>query len=255
MKSKLNIEDIKLLIPDYITGSLGNTEANIVENAINSNSEIAELYNDMKNALDFAGSVKLEEPAPQYWNNLLPRIHEKIEEKGSKGLFKFQIPVIWKVLVPIAAIILIAVIYKISFTPEKQITEKKNEIIKQEQKTESNDQQKVETNTQSKTENKENEVIKNNLKESNIRKNRVTAKENNPPSNLEENNVNNGKLKENEPVESKLIEEFASVDINDLSAITDSEVSGFDEEMENEVDKLNSNDKEILLEELRNTNL
>ena len=122
MAKKLNIEDIKLLIPDYITGSLSGEEFASVDNAIKNNPEIASLYSDMKSALEFVENVKFEEPVPQYWNNLLPKIHEKIEARNEKKLFKNPIPLIWKILVPVAAIILIAVIYRIATTPENQIT-------------------------------------------------------------------------------------------------------------------------------------
>jgi anti-sigma-K factor RskA len=128
MKNKVNMKDIHLLLPDYIAGSLNADDARNVENAIKSNVEISEMYNKMKSAFEFVESVRSEEPVPQYWNNLLPRIHERLETRLEKKFFGKQVSVIWKVLVPIAAVILIALIYRVVFISENQYTEK-NEII------------------------------------------------------------------------------------------------------------------------------
>lgn len=245
MKNKINIDEIKLLLPDYITGSLNENERSIVENAIRSDSEIADIYNDMKNTLEFVETIKFEEPVPQYWNNLLPRIHEKIEAKQQKKLFKNPVSVIWKILVPVAAIILIAILYKISISPQNQITEKNQNIINQETMKVDNTQPKVDIEKKENVSNKdENKTGKH---EKPVFKKKLQTRESEAEDQI-------GK-KSDEYAEQKLKGELESADISDLEYLSNAEVYVQDEEIESEIDKLNNNDKDMLLDELSKTNM
>lgn len=85
MNTKYNTEEIMMLIPDYITGNISSSDKALVEKALSESAELTELYMDMKSSVGFIDSVKQAEPAPQYWNTLLPRIHERIEERQNKG--------------------------------------------------------------------------------------------------------------------------------------------------------------------------
>ncbi len=252
MNKKLNIEEIKELLPDYITGSLSWEEAALVQDTIKTNTEIAELYADMKGALEFVGSVKFEEPVPQYWNNLLPRIHERIEAKEDKKLFKNPIPLLWKILVPVAAIILIAIIYKLSVSPENQITQ---------DKTKNTQQEKIEV-PDNKTQNEKKQVdvskiedkAKDNLNKSTpVKKSRVLKNE----DKIQINDEHNLAQKENniEEQELNLLKEFRAEEFNDLSDISEVDANTQDEELENEIEKLSSADKSALLDEISNSNL
>ena len=247
----MKIEDIKILIPDYITGSLNKEEAEIVENAIRSNNEIADLYNEMKNAFDFVNDVKFDEPMPQYWNNLLPRIHEKIEAKEQKGLFKAPIPLLWKILLPVAAVILIFIIYKIAYTPETQFTQKKIDTIQQQTQKEQNTEKKIEPVEKQQAEN--NIEPKLNVKQT-INKRYHFTENNKFEKSSDQDNLAQNEQK-TESTETELLDAFASVDANDIATLTETEGTGIDEELINEMDKLNSNDKEIILEELSKTDL
>lgn len=258
MKNKINIKEVQLLLPDYITGSLDAMQKESVENAIKSNPEISKMYNEMKNAFEFVGSVKSEEPLPQYWTNLLPRIHERIEAKQERKLFNKPVPVIWRVLVPIAAIILIAILYKVVFISEKQYTEKKENIIQQEQPQEQpKEQLKEHENVIPKQNTNESKKEVSNDKENieKIKTPRVHSRMHEPetiePEKLAKEDDNDIlKQKDN-----KLIDEFASLDMNDLTYITDSEAEGQSEEMENEVEKLNNKEKEDLIIDISNLNM
>jgi hypothetical protein len=250
LANKLNIEEIKLLIPDYITGSLNEEESALVDNAIKSNPEIESLYSDMKNAFDFVEKVKFDEPVPQYWNNLLPKIHEKIEERSEKKFFKNPIPLIWKILVPVTAILLFAVIYRIATTPEKQITKENIPNIQKEKPPEQQnpvaEQKTLEdslTNNQS-PDNKE-PVLKRRYPH-----NKVESRK--PDEN--ESLAN----KDNEPAEQKenaFLELLSSDDVSDLSELNSVEANTPEEELDNEIQKLNNSEKEAFLQELENTNL
>ncbi len=252
MNKKLNIEEVKELLPDYITGSLGSEEAALVQDIIKTNVEIAELYTEMKEALEFVDSVKFEEPVPQYWNNLLPRIHERIEAREDKKLFKNTIPLLWKILVPVAAIILIAIIYKLSVSPEIQITQDKTKNIQKEKievpdnKTHTEQKQIDESENEDKTKDSFNKSIP-------VKKSRVQKKEDkiqiNDEDNLakKENNIDEQDL--------NLFKEIRTEEFNDLSDISEIYTGTQDEELENEIEKLNSADKTALLEDISNSDL
>jgi hypothetical protein len=248
MKNKLNIEDIKLLIPDYITGSLSEDESLMVKNAIDNSSELKELYIDMKNAFEFTDSVKFEEPAAQYWNNLLPKIHQKIDEREQQSLAKNPMSYLWKILVPVAAVVLIFISYRISFVSGPEITQKEEKIYKQEN-TEAKDTVKkgiesVQTEKNLELEiSKENTVIK---KTHRIKKNDIKHPENYAHENIEKKDVI---IKVNEENE-----DFASLVVEELTIFGAGSPGVFDEDVNNELDKLNDSDRETFLEEL-NRNL
>src|SRR3990170_3416367 len=112
MSSKLiNIEEIKLQLPDYLMGRLNAQEAKTIEDAVKESDELKHLLEEMGGTLNFLSTVKLKKPEPQYWATILPRIHERIDEAAEKR-FSWDKPALyWKVIVPAAAVILIAVFY------------------------------------------------------------------------------------------------------------------------------------------------
>ena len=261
MRNKSDIEKIKLLLPDYVTGSLSGEEVRMVKNAIDASEEVRNLYLDMKNTLEFAGSVKYEEPVPQYWNNLLPRIHKKIEEREQKSLAKNPISYIWKVLVPVAAVILLFVIYRISFTPDTEITEKeqKNTVNENVEKKDTIGQKtpaerKIEKQVTPEP-NREN-IANKNEKPRSIRhhkRERIQKRENlaNKTNDFEKTLSKEDIRKEN-----ITIKDLASIaDVDALSIFGAGTPGTFDEETENELDKLDENEQDNLLQELSNSNL
>jgi hypothetical protein len=250
MPNKLEIEKIKFLLPDYITGTLTEEEAQMVKNAIDVSEEVKGLYLDMKSALDFAGSVKYEEPAPQYWNNLLPRIHEKIDEREQKSLAKNPLSYIWKVLVPVAAVILIFIIYRISFTPNTEISEKEQKNLNNE-KVEKNIEKPVTPITK-----EENIANKNNEKPRNVRHHRTEKIQ--KRENLANKTNDFEKPLSNEDMRKEKIthKELASIaDIEELSIFGAGTPGTLDEDTENELDKLNEDQQDNLLQELSKANL
>ena len=262
MAKKPDIEKIKLLLPDYVTGSLSSDEAEMVKNAISASDEVKNLYIDMKNALEFAGSVKYEEPAPQYWNNLLPRIHERIDERKQKSLAKNPLSYIWKVLVPVAAVILIFIVYRISFTPETEISEKEQEKFKNEnieKKDTAKQKIPVEKNIEkpvtpeTKTENIAN---KNNEKPRSIRQHRKERIQKREDLANKTNDFEKTLSKEDIRKENITNKDLASIaDVDALSIFGAGTPGTFDEETENELDKLDENEQDNLLKELSNSNL
>ena len=76
-----NLNEIKLLLPDYINGKLNEYESNIIRDSISKSSELRKLYNEMKAANEFIGSINFPEPGDDYWSGLLPEIHRGIKNK------------------------------------------------------------------------------------------------------------------------------------------------------------------------------
>jgi len=248
MKNKQKIEEIKLLIPDYVTGSLSGEESNTVKNAIENSSELRELYTLMKNALEFTDSVKFEEPALQYWNNLLPRIHQKIDERGQQLLAKSPLSYIWKILVPVAAVVLIFIVYRISYSPAPDIAQIENKKYQQEI-IDTKDTVKKEIEPVQTKKNTDPVMTKNNTirrNKINIKKTNVEKKENNENENITKTDIlikQNGKNGD-----------YASLAIDELTIFGAGAPGILDEDIDDEVDKLTDSDREVFLEEL-NSNL
>ena len=254
MAKKLNIEEIKLLLPDYVTGSLNEEDNALVDNAIKSNQELAALYSDMKSALEFVESVKFEEPVPQYWNNLLPKIHGKIESRSEKKFFKDPVRIIWKILVPVAAVILFAVIYRIATSPENRITKDNQQNIQKEsplrqQQPEPLTEEKKTADTVIKTDKNIGNVKTEKRHHLPVFKQEIKKPENN------ENLAKNENKKDEDEKEHDLLAELSSDDINDLSEINSIGANSTDEELDNEIQSLNNSEKEALIQELENSNL
>jgi len=256
MNNKLNIEEIQLLIPDYITSGLSETEKALVEKSLKESPELNEFYIEMKETLNFVSSVKFTEPAPQYWNTLLPRIHDKIESRQSEGFSWDKVAAYWKVLVPVAAIILIALVYFLvkpsntQFTEEKKIekitndTSGNNDSVKEEKQVE----KKNETNIVNEQDN-ERKSEKTDKQNSDSKRNTVKYYDESVKD--EVNNNSNDLVKEDIKMEQLVLDD----DIEETSIFASGENSGLDEETVNELRKLDDSEQTKLLEELINSNL
>lgn len=246
MKNKLNIEEIKLLIPDYVTGSLSDEESSAVKNAIDNSDELKELYFDMKNAFEFTDSVKYEEPSPQYWNNLLPKIHRKIEEREQQSLAKNPLSYLWKILVPVAAVLLIFIVYRISYNPAPEITQKEENKFQQE-KIITKDTVKKEIKQLQTEENTEPVITKNNTvrrKKTDIKKTIIEQVEINDNEKITKTDI---LVNENEHNG-----DLAFLAIDELTIFGAGAPGILDDDINDELEKLNDSDRETFLEELKN---
>lgn len=259
MKNKQDIEEIRLMIPDYVTGSLGENEMKAVEGAISENAELREFYLEMKDAFEFVGKVNPEEPSPAYWNSLIPRIHERIEQQQSAGFSWEKLSVFWKVFAPVAALLLIAVIYLALRPSEVQITEdKKTENVTRDSMKNPDKQQDVNSNENKKESiDKQNELVKespdfkspntveqrNNYRSHDVPNDGQTAKDLAPKDEIRE------------AVTDAPKDENLAADIEESSIFASGEGAGLDEETEDELKKLDDKDRNMLLEELLNSNL
>jgi hypothetical protein len=244
MGNKIDIEEIKLLIPDYITGSLSEEDNKKVKSAIEDSIELNELYVDMKNAFELADAAEFDEPAPQYWNNLLPRVHNKIEERNIHVHDKNPLSYIWKILLPAAAVILIFILFRVTYNPEPQIAKKEYKIIEQEKSepkvTEENKiepiQKKRHDYTDVKDTRRENKTFhrKTNIEQDEINK---------------INNIAESSIQFDEAIESTT---FASLTIEELTIFGAGTPGMLDEDINDELENLPDSKREAFLEELKN---
>ena len=259
MKSKINIEEIRLMIPDYVTGSLGENEKMAVEEAISGNAGLREFYLEMKEAFSFVDSVKAEEPSPAYWNNLLPRIHERIEQQQSTGFSWEKLSVFWKVFAPVAAIVIIAVLYFALRPSEMQLTDdKKTKNVTIDSMKNPEKQQDVNSNeSKEKSPDIKNEIVKENpvqnTGEPKEYKNRsvyeIPQKDDQTAKDVTPKEENRDNVKEIQG------DENLASDIEESSIFAAGEGAGLDEETEDELKKLDDKERKMLLEELLNSNL
>ena len=214
--------------------------------------ELRGFYNETKKTFEFVSSVKAEEPPQQYWNSLLPRIHQRIEAQEAKKFSWDKVSAVWKVLVPIAAIILIALIYYLVKPSNTQITrdEKKNEkIIKDSSKENNTEEKKI-------PENKQDERIVKEEKhqpENYVKKNRKTNRVNDDNLAKEEIKIKDDNIQNN--IQQEPLKEDLAADMEETSVFSMGEGAGLDEETENELKNLNNNEQDALLEELESSNL
>ncbi len=232
MNSKINIEEIKFLIPDYITNSLEDKDKLTVESALSESAELREFYNEMKGTFEFVSAVKFEEPSPQYWNSLLPRIHEKLEAKAARKFSWDSITAIWKIIVPVAAVILIFVAYVLLRSPENQISKKQ---INNEQKENKDSNNSIKQEIKEEKKDSQNQSIdKNQENLSNETSDKVKA-----PKVIKKNNV----IKQDKNSNDNMAQDVKK------NADNNSDIKN------NDNDKLNNNEKDQLIEDLLKTNL
>lgn len=253
MNNKLNIDEIQLMIPDYISGGLSEEDKALVESAMKESVELKQFCSEMKETFNFVSSVKFTEPAPQYWNSLLPRIHERIEIREAKGFSWDKVSAVWKVLVPIAAVILIALVYYIVKPSNTQLTEdKKIENIKKDSPKDNDSSPKEEKQIEKKNEdNLTDEQDKSTEKQNIIIKRDNVKRNDNIVKDEEKSQNNNDVVKETVNDEQLAVD----VDIEETSIFATGEAAGFDEEIENELKNLNDSEQSQLLHEIINSNL
>jgi hypothetical protein len=260
MNNKLNIEELKYLIPDYITGQISDADKAAVEEALKQSSELREFHNELKGTFEFVATVKFEEPSPQYFNNLLPRIHQRIEEREAKKFSWDKVASFWKVLVPVAAIVVIALVYYMVKQSDTQMTkdeQKKIENVKKDSSRDNNKQEKQPESQQKESNEKdvkqpdENNIVKeHDIRTPNNVKERKAFR-------IEENNTAKDETPVNDNNDQQLPvnEEMAAIETEDVSVFSNGEGAGLDEELENDLKKLDNKELDGLLKELQNSNL
>jgi hypothetical protein len=261
---KHNIEEIKLLMPDYVMGRLDPEDMKAVGDAIESSPAIKSLFNEVSGTIGFVKTVKFDEPAPQYWVSLLPKIHERIEELEEKRFSwtnvvsylpaKALAKAGWKFALPAAAVILIAILYFTIFInqPDTTITEDKKELINKDTMNEPKKKDEIKKELVKENEKKE----QRNDDEQNIKvqKRRVYREFDGQLTKIKEDQMEKKDgLEKKEDITGN--EEFTSADLEEEMVFSGGAAGGFDEETEDELNRLSDNEQEKLIKELINSNL
>lgn len=243
------IEKIKLQIPDYVSGLLGDEDKKLVEQNLSKSAELKDFYDEIKSAFSAVDRIKYTEPSPGYWINLLPRIHQRIDEKEEAALVRNPFAIWWKVLVPVAAVILIVIIYMLSTSTKQQMTkeEKKEQIQQVEQQ-----KQEIPQPQKNITADEKQIPVKKDMLKKMKTKHEAVIPEN--EHNVAEKTVkDNVKYIKNELLIKDISEEFASKELGE--SLIFGEAGSYDEEIESQLDKLSTTEQDLMLEKLLNSDL
>lgn len=140
-------EELLFDLPDYISGKITDrARISEIENQINSDAKFRSEYENLKLTFNTLENIKIDEPSDAFFNNLLPKIHQKINERETTDEHKVSIwnrffPVL-KYVLPVIVLIIFVYIYNIdNSTVIKKydtLTSKSNELIINEKNIETN---------------------------------------------------------------------------------------------------------------------
>jgi hypothetical protein len=131
MKDKEYKNILLINLPDYINNTLSDDKLKEkIDFEISNNPEFRTIFEDMKTSLEFIRSSKLDNPPDNYFNNLLPRINEKIARKTEiKSVFGIaRILNYWKYALPVFVIATFFFIYNEYFQNHINNIQSENEI-------------------------------------------------------------------------------------------------------------------------------
>jgi hypothetical protein len=240
MGKEYKIEELLENLPDYINGKMEDEELKkAISSEISGNPGFKNEFDSLKSAFKSLNSFKFSEPPDYYFNNLLPRINGKINVESQSFIFKKSFTAIWKFALPVTAVILMFIGYKTFFSNNDIMNNVKNDsqiVLNNDfQNKIKNDDSinKIEEDlSSSKTENKDEDVFSNMTKSYFSRQN---VHGNNNLTNAEENNN-------------------PAIDISENTPDDDVFFSNDDEpNIEQEFDKLNSDEQNKILSEIKNS--
>lgn len=109
-------EELKENLPDYINKKIEDTKLiEAIEYEISNNQDFKKEYDLISSVLSNFSNIEFSEPPENYFNNLLPRIKERITKRHVKFNLIRSLSNLWKFAVPVAAIILFFIGYKTIF--------------------------------------------------------------------------------------------------------------------------------------------
>lgn len=241
MGKEFKTEELLENLPDYINGKIEDGELkNAISRELSDNPDFKNEFDSLNSAFKNISSFTFAEPPENYFNNLLPRINEKIHAESKIFNFKKSFSAIWKFALPVTAVILMFIGYKTFFNNNEYI----NNIAK-------NDSQVVLNNNTGKIENNDNNY-KDNDAYGNVEP--VESEDNNYTTNnskstftrqteTERNNINNSEENNN-----------IAIDLTENTSDDDVFFSNDDEpNIEQEFEKLNTEEQNKLLTEIKNS--
>jgi hypothetical protein len=122
MVKEFKIEELLENLPDYINGRIENSELkNAINSEISSNSEFKKEFESLNNTFKSINNFSFTEPPDYYFNNLLPRINDRIYTASKSNNFKKSFSAIWKFGLPVTAVILMFIGYKTFYNNNEYI--------------------------------------------------------------------------------------------------------------------------------------
>ena len=117
---KNNLEELRISLTDYIQDKINDVnKIAMIEREIRINPEFKKEYEGLKDSMYFLKLAKLQEPPDNYFNTILPRLNNKIEERitSKQNIFSFLKLKrnYWNYLVPLIPILLIFLLYRVYF--------------------------------------------------------------------------------------------------------------------------------------------
>lgn len=121
-------EELLENLPDYINNKIDDTKLKeAIRLEILNNPDFRKEFDSISTILESMNSVEFTEPPINYFNNLLPKINERIyENTGKENIFK-RFSYFWKYAVPVATIILFFIGYKTFFKNSEYINRINND--------------------------------------------------------------------------------------------------------------------------------
>lgn len=109
-------EELRENLPDFINNKIEDTELiDAIGHEISNNQDFKKEYDSIISVFSNISDIEFSEPPENYFNNLLPRINDRITKRDDKFSFIRNLSNLWKYAVPIAAIILFFIGYKAIF--------------------------------------------------------------------------------------------------------------------------------------------
>lgn len=118
-------EELLYSLPDYINGQLKDQKLIVeIENEIANNPDFKIEYENLKNTFSFLEKTNFEEPSEAYFNNLLPNIHSKLDEKKGKRSFNIMdyLAPSLKYVLPVICVMFVVYIYTTNSSIEQVAT-------------------------------------------------------------------------------------------------------------------------------------
>lgn len=128
MNREFSKEELLFNLPDFIEGRLDNSEMKeAILYEISNNPGFREEYEMLGGTIRKFRNFELSEPPSNYFNNLLPVINEKIDNRKRKPGFSKSISFLWKIAVPAAAVLLFVFTFRSYFIEKEYTVQIKND--------------------------------------------------------------------------------------------------------------------------------
>jgi hypothetical protein len=127
MNKKYKNEELWENLPDYINNGIDDDELKeAIRIEIETNQDFKKEYDIISTTLKTVNNFSFSEPPENYFNSLLPRINEKIHKNSETFSFLKNLSILWKFAIPVVTILSFFISYK-TFFNSNEYTNKLND--------------------------------------------------------------------------------------------------------------------------------